>query len=171
MQAPIATSMPMRRSRRATLALLAAPLLGLATGAPDNALAQAPAGSPAAVQGDSSVKIRLTVGEEIAIATLYDNPTARDFATLLPLSLRMTDYAGIERVSDLPRKLSTQGAPDGMAPVAGELTHYSPWGNLAIFIEGRSWSRSLLPLGKVDEGLAILARPGPYELRIERIEP
>jgi hypothetical protein len=49
-----------------------------------------------------------------------------------------------------------------MAPAAGELTHYAPWGNLAIFIKPRSYSRSLLPLGKVDEGLSILSRPGPY---------
>ena len=117
------------------------------------------------------MKIRLIVGEQLATATLYDNATARDFATLLPLSLTLKDYDVIERVSDLPRRLSTQGAPDGMAPVAGELTHYAPWGNLAIFIEPRSWSRSLLPLGKVDEGLFILAQPGPYPVRIERVEP
>jgi len=78
------------------------------------------------------MKIRLIVDGQSATATLYDNATARDFATLLPLSLTMEDYATIERVSSLPRKLSTQGAPDGMAPVAGELTHYAPWGNLAI---------------------------------------
>lgn len=117
------------------------------------------------------MKIRLIVGEQVATATLYDNATARDFASLLPLSLTMTDYDTIERVSDLPRKLSTQGAPDGMAPVAGELTHYAPWGNLALFIKPRSYSRSLLPLGKVDEGLPILAQPGPYQVRIERAEP
>ncbi len=117
------------------------------------------------------MKIRLIVGNEIATATLYDNATARDFASLLPLSLTMTDYAAIERVADLPRKLATRGAPEGMAPVAGELTYYAPWGNLAIFIEGRSWSRSLLPLGKVDESLPVLSRPGPYTLRIERATP
>jgi len=118
------------------------------------------------------MKIRLTVGAQTATATLYDNATAKDFASLLPLSLTMTDYDTIERVSNLPRKLSTQGAPEGMAPVAGELTHYAPWGNLAIFIEPRSFSRSLLPLGKIDEGgLPILAQPGPYQLRLERIEP
>lgn len=117
------------------------------------------------------MKIRLIVGEQVATATLYDNATAKDFASLLPLSLTMNDYDTIERVSDLPRKLSTQGAPEGVAPVAGELTHYAPWGNLAIFIQGRPWSRSLLPLGKVDQGLSTLARPGPYQVRIERIEP
>ncbi|WP_448229937.1 cyclophilin-like fold protein [Pseudoxanthomonas mexicana] len=117
------------------------------------------------------MKIRLIVGEQVATATLYDNATARDFASLLPLTLTMADYDTIERVSDLPRKLSTQGAPDGMAPVAGELTHYAPWGNLALFIKPRSYSRSLLPLGKVVEGLPILEQHGPYQLRIERAEP
>jgi len=124
-----------------------------------------------ALSQETEMKIRLTVGEQVATATLYDNATARDFASLLPLSLTMTDYARIERVADLPRKLSTQDAPDGMAPVAGELTHYAPWGNLAIFIEPRSWSRSLLPLGKIDDGLSILSQPGPYRVRIERIAP
>ena len=117
------------------------------------------------------MKIRLIVGEQVATATLYDNATARDFAALLPLTLTMEDYAAIERVATLPRKLSTQGAPEGMAPVAGELTHYAPWGNLALFIEGRTWSRSLLPLGKVDDGLPLLSQPGPYSVRIERVEP
>ncbi|WP_428601979.1 cyclophilin-like fold protein [Pseudomonas sp.] len=145
--------------------LFAGSLLGLAACFPGNSVAQ-PAATPAK---ESPMKIRLIVDGQSATATLYDNATARDFATLLPLSLTMEDYATIERVSSLPRKLSTQGAPDGMTPVAGELTHYAPWGNLAIFIQGRSYSRSLLPLGKVEEGLPVLARPRPYQLRIERI--
>lgn len=152
--------------RRGTLALLLGAALGLAACAPGELAAQT---TPTAKK--SLMQIRLIVGEQVATATLYDNATARDFASLLPLSLTMSDYAGIERVADLPRKLSTQGAPKGMAPVAGELTHYAPWGNLALFIEGRSYSASLLPLGKVDTGLSLLARPGPYTLRIERARP
>ena len=150
--------------RRSALPLFASSLLGLAACLPGNSVAQ-----PATPAKEFPMKIRLIVDGQSATATLYDNATARDFATLLPLSLTMEDYATIERVSSLPRKLSTQGAPDGMAPVAGELTHYAPWGNLAIFVEGRPHARGLLPLGKVEEGLSILARPGPYQLRIERI--
>ena len=150
------------------LALLAGPILGLAACAFGG---HAMAGTPSAPSKESTMKIRLIVGNEVATATLYDNATARDFASLLPLSLTMTDYDTIERISDLPRRLSVQGAPEGMAPAAGELTHYAPWGNLAIFVEPRSYSRSLLPLGKVDESLAVLSQPGPYKLRIERITP
>jgi len=134
-------------------------------------LALAAAGA-ASAQQKPPMKIRLTVdGRESATATLYDNATARDFAALLPLDLTLTDYAAVERVATLPRKLSTQGAPEGMTPVAGDLTHYAPWGNLAIFIQGNAYARGLLPLGKVDEGLPVLARPGPYRVRIERAAP
>jgi len=152
--------------RREMLALLIGSFLGLAACTPGNSNAQTPA--PRMPSKDSTMKIRLIVGEQVATATLYDNATARDFAALLPLTLTMEDYDSIERVSSLPRKLSTQGAPEGMAPVAGELTHYAPWANLALFIKPRSYSRSLLPLGKVDEGLSMLSRPGPYTVRIER---
>ena len=151
------------------LALLIGSCLGLAACTPVNSDAQTPA--PRMPSKDSTMKIRLIVGEQVATATLYDNATARDFASLLPLTLKMEDYDTIERVSSLPRKLSTQGAPEGMAPAAGELTHYAPWGNLAIFIKPHSYSRSLLPLGEVDEGLSILSRPGPYMVHIERVEP
>ena len=153
------------------LALLVGSFVGLAACASGSSVAQTPADASRPLPKNSAMKIRLMVGEQVATATLYDNATARDFASLLPLTLTMTDYDTIERVSDLPRKLSTQGAPEGMAPVVGELTHYAPWGNLAIFIKPRSYSRSLLPLGKIDDGLAIVSRPGPYEMRIERVEP
>ncbi len=155
-------------ARRGTLTLLIGALLGLLTGTPDTSSAQPAATASGGQSKEFPMKIRLTVNGQSASATLYDNATARDFAALLPLSLTMEDYAGIERVSPLPRALSTQDAPAGMAPVAGELTHYAPWRNLAIFIKGRSYSRELLPLGKVDDGLPILAQPGPYQVRIER---
>jgi len=168
-------------------------LIAVCPGLTVDAVAQTATSTASAPLEEPMMKIRLSIGEEHATATLYDNATARDFAALLPLSLTMNDYASIERVATLPRKLSTQGAPEGMAPVAGrtfrqprpcaqgapegmapvagELTHYAPWGNLAIFIQSRSWSRNLLPLGKVEEGLSILSRSGPYLMPIERISP
>ena len=72
----------------------------------------------AAAQQKPPMKIRLTVDGQSATATLYDNATARDFAALLPLDLTLTDYAAVERVATLTRKLSTQGAPEGMTPSA-----------------------------------------------------
>jgi len=116
------------------------------------------------------MKIRLDVNGEIATATLYDNATARDFAALLPLSLTLTDFAKVERIGDLARKLSTAGAPAGMEPVVGDITYYAPWNNLAIFAGDNVYARGLVRLGKIDTGLAALQRPGPLIVRIDRIK-
>ena len=114
------------------------------------------------------MKVRLHVEGQVATATLDDTAAARDFAALLPLSLTLQDYAVIERIADLPRKLSVAGAPAGHAPRAGEITYYAPWGNLAIFLDGNGHAHGLLRLGQVDTGLAALQRPGPFKVRIER---
>ncbi|WP_377156325.1 cyclophilin-like fold protein [Roseateles sp. UC29_93] len=114
------------------------------------------------------MKVRLTVDGQVAMATLDDTAVARDFAELLPLTLTLKDYARIERIADLPRRLSVVGAPAGHTPTAGELTYYAPWGNLAIFLEGNVHAQGLVRLGQVDNGLAALQRPGPFKVRIER---
>lgn len=62
------------------------------------------------------MKVRLTINGRVATATLDDAPAARDFASLLPLNVTLSDYASTEKVSDLPRKLTQEGAPAGYKP-------------------------------------------------------
>ncbi|MCV4343769.1 cyclophilin-like fold protein [Pseudomonas capsici] len=116
---------------------------------------------------DQPMKIRMQLNGQVVLATLYDNPAARDFAAQLPLSLTLENYAVIERIADLPGRLSTIDAPAGMTPVPGDITYYAPWGNLAIFIAPRAYAQSLLPLGRVDSGLEALKRNGPLRVTIE----
>jgi hypothetical protein len=116
------------------------------------------------------MKIRMDVDGEVVTATLDDTAAARDFAALLPLSLRRRDYADIERIAHLPRKLSTAGAPAGMKPQTGDITYYAPWGNLVIFVkDGKGSSPGLVRLGNVDTGLPALQRPGPLKRHPDRI--
>lgn len=75
---------------------------------------------------DELMKIRLIIGGETLSAILEDNPTSRDFARILPVTLTMRDYNGTEKIGDLPRKLSTKEAPDGFDPSAGDITLYAP---------------------------------------------
>lgn len=110
-------------------------------------------------------------GGSTITAMLYDNTTACDFASLLPLSLILDDYAGIEKISDLPRQLSMRGSPDGCEPTKGDIAYYAPWGNLAIFREGFQYSPGLIKLGRIEEGLEELDRPGPLQVTLERILP
>jgi hypothetical protein len=65
-------------------------------------------------------------------ATLDDTPAAPDFAAMLPLELTLSDYHGIAKVADLPRRIDTTRAPECYTPEAGDITHYALWGNLAI---------------------------------------
>lgn len=96
------------------------------------------------------MRITITVGETVLAATLNDSAAARDFAAQLPLTLELSDFHETEKIADLPTKLSTEGSPAGTAAKAGDLTYYSPWGNLAIFYRDFAYSQGLVALGRID---------------------
>lgn len=108
--------------------------------------------------GEATMRIRITAGETVLTATMLDDATARDFLALMPVTLTLRDYAGTEKVGDLPRKLSTEGAPPGIDPAVGDLAFYAPWGNLAIFYRDFGYSGGLILLGRVDGGAEHLSR-------------
>jgi hypothetical protein len=72
------------------------------------------------------MKIRMNIEGKAIAAPLLDTATSRDFVSLLPLTLTLKDYAATEKISDLPRRLSTEGAPPGSAPSVGDIAYYSP---------------------------------------------
>jgi hypothetical protein len=116
------------------------------------------------------MKIRLTLNGKTMTATLIENATARDFLSLLPMTLTLDDYAETEKISYLSRKLSTAGAPAGSDPSVGDITYYAPWGNLAIFYRDFGYSRGLVQLGRIDSGIEALNLPGPLTATIERVD-
>jgi hypothetical protein len=117
------------------------------------------------------MKIRLGIEGTPFSATLDDTEAARDFASLLPLTLTLEDYAKTEKIAYLPRKLSTAGAPRGIEAHAGDVAYYAPWGNLALFHRDFEYSRGLVTLGRLDAAaIETLRRPGALRVTIERIE-
>jgi hypothetical protein len=117
-----------------------------------------------------AMKISMDVNGTRVTVTLDDNATSRDFVALLPLTLSLEDYNNTEKISDLPRKLSTQGAPEGVEPAAGDIAYYAPWGNLAIFYKGFRYSSGLVRLGRLDAGADAFRRAGTLRVTIRRIE-
>ena len=101
---------------------------------------------------------------------MHDNPTARDFISLLPLTLTLEDYAKTEKISDLPRTLTKERAPSGSDPSVGDITYYSPWGNLAIFYKDPGYAAGLIILGEIDSGVEALNVPGSVRVKIELIK-
>jgi hypothetical protein len=118
-------------------------------------------------EGRMDITVTIEGGESVA-AVLGNGAAARDFASLLPVTLKLTDYAATEKVSDLPQRLSTEGEPDGFDPSLGDITFYAPWGNLAIFYKDFSFSRGLVSLGRLSRVPEAFKRPGPITVTIER---
>lgn len=138
--------------------------------AADNAPTQAGRRSSAiSVSEAKAMKIRLTINGKSMTATLDDNPAARDFLALLPITLKLEDYASTEKVAYLPRKLTTQDAPAGIDPDVGDIAYYAPWGNLAIFYRDFGYSTGLVRLGRFDAGVEALSAPGSLNATIEAV--
>jgi hypothetical protein len=115
------------------------------------------------------MQIQIEANGKMFSVTMADNPTARDFVSRLPMTLTLQDYAGTEKISDLPATLSIQGAPAGITPKAGYLTFYAPWGNLAIFKKDFRYSAGLIMLGTLDPaGLKLMQQPGPLTITLHK---
>jgi hypothetical protein len=116
------------------------------------------------------IRIRVEDQDNPIPATLIDSQTTRDFVSLLPLTLTLNDYAGTEKVSDLPKRLSTTDAPPGSDPSIGDIAYYAPWGNLAIYYKDFEYSNGLVILGKIDTNTEALDVPGSLRVTIEPVE-
>src|SRR5436190_21597521 len=92
-----------------------------------------------------AMKIRLKVGNKVLTATLADNKTARDFVSLLPLTLNMNDLFGREKFGHLPRAISEEG----------KRTHTCAIG---------------IVIGKIDSGVEALNVPGSVKVTMELLE-
>ena len=138
---------------RKLAALVAFPLAGLVTPA----------------EGADPMRIRLTIDGKSITATLNDNATAKDFVSLLPLTLALEDHAATEKIARPPRKLSTAGAPAGADPSVGDIAYYAPWGNLAMYYKDFEYSPGLVLLGRIDSRVEVL-RGGARSITIERVK-
>lgn len=118
-------------------------------------------------------RIRLTVGDQVATATLLDNATARDFASLLPVTIQMHDLFGREKPGPLPRALDT-GGERVFSYQLGDISYWSPNHDIAIFYvgdDGTIPNPGLIRLGVVDEGIEIIGNAGAgFTLTIEAVQ-
>ena len=87
---------------RTTAAFFVALLVGGDVVATD--LPRSPPASAGPAQEASQIKIRIQLEGRSLMATLDESEAARDFLSLLPLTLTLTDYHSTEKVADLPTK-------------------------------------------------------------------
>jgi hypothetical protein len=149
-------------------AILAAALLAVAACRPEVPSPTAPSTTlTPTIWSTTAVNIRLTVQERVVNATLNDSAAARDFASLLPLTLKLSDFHGSERIAGLPRRLSTSGAAASADP--GDLAFYAQWGNLAIYYRDAPPASGVVLLGRLaDGGAEVLATAGRVTIELAR---
>ena len=115
------------------------------------------------------MKIRLTFDGKAVEATLLDNATARDFLSLLPITLTLEDYNATEKIGYPPRKLSTAGAPAGIDPSVGDIAYYAPGATWRFSTSISVTRRGLIGLGRIDSGIEALSVSGSLNVTIERV--
>ena len=102
--------------------------------------------------------ITITIGEDTYAATLADNPTARDFAAQLPLTLTFKDFNSVEKIATLPLPLSTEGVPTGADPDINDIGYYSPTNDLVLYYGDVGYWDGIVRIGAVTEGMSSIAR-------------
>ena len=102
----------------------------------------------------SENKIVINVDGKRFIVDMYDNPTANDLLSQLPLTLKANNYAGYdEKVIRLKTSLSMEKAPKGDDPELLELGYYEPGQWLALYYGYIGYWSEKVPLGKINASI------------------
>jgi hypothetical protein len=140
----------------------------LLAGAAVPALVRAQDGNVADNQEPTDMRVRFIFNNLTMTAVLYDNPSARDFFSMLPLDLTISDFGQNEKIAYLPRKLTEDASGVFGNEQPYDLCYYVPWGNLAMFYADYRHP-GLIRLGRFDGGYEDLHVEGEFPLRIEAI--
>ena len=117
-------------------------------------------------------RVRFAAEDAELVVRVADNPTSRDFVSKLPLTLTFEEFAGREKISYLPQRLTTDGSPGGSTR-NGDLIYYVPWGNLGFFYNaepGGGVSGDVIAIGTVESGMDRLDRLEQGQVTVEVIE-
>jgi hypothetical protein len=125
------------------------------------------------IGGVSGKRLRITVGNTVLTAGLINNETARDFLTLLPMTVRASDYVSREKYWHLSRALATKSEHENEYE-RGDLGFWIPNNDMALFYnhDGSTLSTpGLIVIARITSGLEVFNRhPGSVELKIELAE-
>ena len=163
----------MRRAFPAALAVAVALALGLMAyrAADGTSSIAANAKTSATTATSTKIRIRIRTRTRTLTATVARNATARDFVSLLPLTLRMSDLFGREKAGPLPRALARGGRPRHTYSV-GDIIYWSPGPDVAVYYR-RGGSAipdpGIVLLARLDSGARAFNVPGTVRVKVERL--
>ena len=119
-----------------------------------------------------STAIRVRIGDTVLTARLRDVPASRDLIAQLPLDLTFRDFNNVEKISQLPRKLSMDGVPAGDDPEPRDVGYYAPSGNLVFYYGDVGYYIGIVRLGQFDGSVdAIESQKGEFTATVEARRP
>ena len=102
--------------------------------------------------------IKINFNNKEVIVNLENNAATQQFVAMLPAEFNFQDFAGQEKISYFPEKISLKNTTGGMIAQKGKMFIYAPWGNFGIFYKNVGFSKdsALIELGTVESGIEYL---------------
>lgn len=115
--------------------------------------------------------IRVTAGDEVLYGVLYDNPTAREFAAMLPITTDLWHPAiGFARAFGLPNRIEEKGIP-GYEYELGSLAYWDGGPSIALVYKANREKTvvRVVPVGKITSDVSVFETYGDT-ITVEIIE-
>ena len=126
--------------------------------------------APMSTSPDGAPQFRVVIGDTTLTGRLFNNATARDFASQLPMTLTFSDLHDVEKGAPLPRKLSVDEMPAGDDPQLGDLGYWAPGGNVVLYYGDVAYWTGIMRIGHFDGDMrAVAAQSGDFEATIELV--
>jgi hypothetical protein len=141
---------------------------GLATASPSPQPIYVATAMPTSQPANGETQIRVVIRDTVLTGRLWDNATARDPIAQLPLTLTFRDFNELEKISQLPRKLSMDGVSAGDDPFSRDIGYYNPSGDLVFYYGDVGYFNGIVRIGQVDGTMdALTSQTDDFTARIE----
>ena len=106
--------------------------------------------------------IRITAGDTVLNGIVYDNPTAREFSEMLPLTVELWHPAtNFARAFDLPEQIAQKGMP-GYEYELGSLAYWDVGPSIALIYKASREQTvvPVVPVGKITSDVSLFEEYG-----------
>jgi len=118
----------------------------------------------------SEIRMRITVGNQVFIASLVDNATTSSLIEMLPVTLPMMDLYSKGLVYRFPEELpANEGQTSGYE--VGDISYWTPGHSFIIFYaQNRETISNLQKIGHIDFGAEILDGIGSVDVTFKLLD-